>query len=131
MKAKNFRIGNIVDLWGSVAYIQRCDFSESEHGIAVDEAKPIKLTESWLRKLGFEGNDMDMWIVLPTGNELELHIDCVREGQFENACLTQGRQETGIPGKDYKFAYLNDCKNVHELQNLFFALTGTELEVNV
>jgi hypothetical protein len=27
------------------------------------------------------------------------------------------------------FAYLNDLKYVHELQNLFFALTGTELEI--
>lgn len=54
MKAKNFRIGNIVDLWGSVAYIQRCDFSENEHGIAVDHAKSIPITEKWLSALGFE-----------------------------------------------------------------------------
>jgi len=132
MEAKNFRIGNLVNGYDNKPFeFSETEFEEYANGIGIDEMvkEPIKLTEEWLRKLGFEGHDMDMWVVLPTGNELELHIDCVLEGKFENACLTQGRKETGIPGKDYKFAYLNECKHVHQLQNLFFALTGKELEL--
>lgn len=137
MKAKNFRIGNVVKYDNRIFTIHTIadefpTLDTIEFGIGVvdwNNIEPIKLNEDWLRGLGFEGHDMDMWKVLPTGNELELHIDCVREGEFEHACLTQGRTDKGIPGKDYKFAYLNDLKYVHELQNLFFALSGTELEI--
>jgi len=137
MKAKNLRIGNYLIYDKKIIYISEI----TKQGIGMYDGygldknspfeclKPIILTEEWLRNFGFEGSDMDMWIILPLGNELELHIDCVFEGKFENACLTKGRTDFGIPGKDYKFAYLNDCKYVHSLQNLFFALTGSELSL--
>jgi len=50
MKAKNFRIGNKVDLYGSTATIQGQDFVN--HYTAgdknFDRFKPIELTEEWL-----------------------------------------------------------------------------------
>ena len=145
MEAKNFRIGNLVTIKGTALHYDGASkdvlfevgelkedvvqFKGFDTGEYYKDLKPIDLNMGWLKLFGFEGCDMDMWIVLPLGNELELHIDCVFPEKFENACLTQGRTDKGIPGEDYKFAYLNECKHVHELQNLFFALTGKELEL--
>lgn len=135
--ARDLRVGNLVYIPKTDQIATVCGIIEFMgvqvnkniifEPIPFEEIKPIKLTEKILRSFYFEGNDMDMWIVLPIGNELELHIDCVREGEFEHTCLTQGRTEKGVPGKDYKFTYLKVCKNVHELQNLYHALTGKEL----
>lgn len=120
MEAKNFRIGNIVDLWGSIAYIQRCDFSENEHGIAVDKAKPIKLTEKWLFKLGFNKDYKKGYIGVDYGNtDFVLTSPKVMGEWQDNYC--------------WQFVCtwdkFTEIKYVHQLQNLFFALTGNELEV--
>ncbi len=154
MKPTELRIGNLIlgeyynhndeeredEKYGlcKVVGINAAGFSEyniwveglDETGIEEYERfEGVRITEEWLLRFGFEGDNMDMWKVLPTGNQLELHIDCVWEGKFENACLTQGRTGEGVPGKDYKFAYLSDVKYIHQLQNLYFALTGKELEL--
>lgn len=118
MEAKNYRLGNIVDLWGSVAYIQRCDFSENEHGIAVDEAKPIPITEKWLSALGFEE---------AYNSEFTLRFDYDEDNRFDWMINKQNKELSGLRFKGNTF--YKEVKYVHELQNFFFAITKTELSV--
>ena len=75
---------------------------------------PIKLTEKWLFKFGFEQNGI-----------LELKFDEYSKG-FITLGMVNGGEEI------YQFIYDGKCfltfvEYVHQLQNLYFALTGKEL----
>ena len=74
-----------------------------------DIANPIPLTEEWLLKFGFEkhdnGEDFDEWSL----------------GHVEFTDFTDNTYE-------YNPTVLS-FKHVHQLQNLYFALTGEELTV--
>ena len=127
MKANELRIGNFVngiytDNYGHLKMDEKstickvitldnsdlCDYPiyvESDEGIEhFDEFEPIQLTEEWLLKFGFErnGKKLTFW-----------KIDLVED-------------EEGIFSFDEARIYI-DVKYVHQLQNLYFALTGEEL----
>ena len=107
MDVKEFRIGNKVDLYGSIATIEPVDFSGI--GIAIKKGKPIPLTEEWLLKLGFE--KIRTFDVFPTffRNKINVNDGIV----YVCGC-----------------GFLNHIKYVHQLQNLYHALTGEELTLN-
>jgi len=113
MKANELRIGNWV----------RWNYEESsegnvypvEYGYELDDiknnpniVKPIPLTEEWLLKFGFEYSDLNgdsgLWKIPP----------------FQ------------IYGKYNQFIYdyRLDVNYVHQLQNLYFALTYEELQTD-
>lgn len=116
MKAEELRIGNYVRYLGgdtTVNVVSNGFISTLKSGaIAVGQADPIPLTEKWLLSFGFE------WI-----DESFLYADerhCISERigsfTFEPFCTTD-----------------SDCwisiNHVHQLQNLYFALTGEELVI--
>ena len=82
--------------------------------------EPIPLTAEWLKKLGFKREIMgDMWIDLMThylvlkfmnGFYYPMYVQLPEMGHEEEQRVS-----------------LNRIKSVHELQNLFFVLTGEEL----
>lgn len=76
---------------------------------------PINLTEEWLTKFGFEEDaESKSWSILTTLDKYDY--------QFE---VSNKYQEYFQPD----FARM-DIKYVHELQNLYFALTGVELQLS-
>ena len=102
MKANELRIGN----W--VMYNSKIQVNENKIRECVDHPDrfaPIPLTEEWLLKFGFEYSDLNgdsgLWKIPP----------------FQ------------IYGKYNQFIYdyRLDVNYVHQLQNLYFALTGEEL----
>jgi hypothetical protein len=120
MKANELRIGNWVKhpaaVWSHRTEVQGygyVEFQWEEHdwaGIAectinLEDVKPIPLTEEWLLKFGFEYSDLNgdsgLWKIPP----------------FQ------------IYGKynQFLYDYRLDVNYVHQLQNLYFALTGEEL----
>lgn len=71
---------------------------------------PIPLSNDWLVKLGFQYNDLN-------GDDGYWQIKS-SIGIFEI-----------LNGKDgFYYEHKTEVKHVHQLQNLFFALTGKELE---
>lgn len=109
MKATELRIGNLVNENGEVIKIRQetlCDFA---NGYVVFE--PIPLTEEWLLKFGFKQCENEFW--------------------FEKGILLINTIGTiNIKGRKGSEATFNsDVKFVHLLQNLYFALTGEELEL--
>ncbi len=78
---------------------------------------PIPLTEEWLLKFGFEtdGNFEDKNEIILPNNEHDFII--------EFSDYTKNYHYTGGEG----ICYGVGCKYVHQLQNLYFALTGEEL----
>jgi hypothetical protein len=114
MDARELMIGNLVscnDQTIKVTYheIRIQTFSDHEHtnsyGVKFTGYEPIPLTEDWLLKFGFETNGKKMKIEL----ELELEGD-------KKLFFVHSRGEIHI-------------QYVHQLQNLYFALTGKELTI--
>jgi hypothetical protein len=115
MKATDLRIGNLVNYYTSegdvltnvIDWQDLKWLSEDEQGFNLFH-KPIPLTEEWLLKLGFE--------------VYEFHH---KENQY-------GFKDKLIVIRDGLFCDYGTSviiKHVHQLQNFFFALTGSELIV--
>lgn len=80
------------------------------------ECNPIPLTLEWLERMGFKK--------VPNGVGL-----LVLEGYVEISSLFTGFPLTlGIDGSRMP---LHQVKYVHQLQNLYFALTGEDLEIKM
>ena len=119
MKANELRIGNWVmsDPQKPYKWVM-CDFSEwyedhnsHEYG---DHTYPIPLTEDWLKKFGFETHDHH-----------DYFIDISKIGEIHSwFSIFSGDEFYYINEFDVKISY------VHQLQNLYFALTGEELKID-
>lgn len=79
-----------------------------------EDYKPIPLTEDWFEKLGFELNDDYL-------SEDHLYKDWVKKGvRIQLPFLTYSDEDGEVS---------IDIKSVHQLQNLFYSLTGEELTI--
>jgi len=119
MKANELRIGNIIK------YIDKPIICDINTIYAVSKCveptilySPIPITDEWLLKLCFENTDKLglFWDLKMPNFESILQVWCV------NKKISICRN--GIA------AYHSDCNYVHQLQNLYFALTGKELKIN-
>jgi hypothetical protein len=109
MKENELRIGNWV-LSPTEGEIQ------IENGWQIDEGeevKPIPLTEEWLFKFGFKFDGHCSWW---KNKLIELTIDT-------------GEDEYSVFNDNGDYITLKGIKYVHQLQNLYFALTGEELTI--
>lgn len=125
MNAKNYRVGNwvsqphkvgkICEIWKNGIRIEGQNFG---HDYAHTE--PIKITEQWLIDFGFKKEDL----IDNSGYYYTLELS---DSKYCDLSLSSGDKNgyievTLFPYEDY-FRY----KYVHELQNLFFAITGQEI----
>ena len=130
MKSNELRLGNLViatltneiyeiGIW-ALRVIEDGNYQNS-YDTETKVYEPIPLTEEWLERLGFKlcGYELLSW---------------------EHETLLEGFQLTGINWADadepnYQFLNYNIGDNifsihyVHQLQNLYFALTGEELKL--
>lgn len=85
-----------------------------------ENAYPIPITEEWLLKFGFQLGHKLYWI-----DERENAVLQLSQVNSKNSWW-----DVVIKDKftDYGF-WLRYVNYVHQLQNLYFALTGTELEI--
>ena len=126
MKANELRIGNIIRYKGQpkiVRWVKDDSIGIRKKNlqpitISINEIENITLTEGLLLKCGFTREKHGFTIQI--GNNLDFVIDLENE-------LTG----YGLNWKDsacYQFKYINQ---VHQLQNLYFSLTGEELTVKL
>lgn len=125
------RIGNLVDLGNRIAkiieiYHLACvvvDLEETQDTIEdYERVKPIPLSEDWLYKFGFEQIDKssNSYIVYADQNhDYYLQID-VRRNNANYTILDNTFD-------DLRAFSMVDIIYVHQLQNLYFALTNQEL----
>lgn len=104
----HFRIGNLVYERGTTNPTNIVLLSVYQH----QEFTPIPLTEEWLVKFGFEINKHHFTKWINETNTFIIMFDDRKKNYFICDCPI-------------------DCniKFVHQLQNLYFALTGEELEI--
>ena len=123
IQANELRIGN----WVSVekqgvryneriqsisAYSGKFNTFEDPHYERIETLEPISLTEEWLLKLGFK-KQMAWTFYIPIIGNMKL-------------VYYLGEKGWSIGNKEYSD---HECKYVHQLQNLYFALTGEELTI--
>jgi len=117
MKPEELKIGNYVYDEGKVekisanafwAYIEyNCDFDEL--GL-----NPIPLTEQWLIDFGFESTEISSNIISWYNHSMA--INTYSKSKVDYYWL-----------RGYQNNVSNHIKYVHQLQNLYYALTGKEL----
>lgn len=120
MNAKELRIGNLVaDASDSsnLRIIEDKDFYSVHHPIDgvynLNNVKGVSLTRDWLVKLGFIlGNT-------PVGFDMLYHRD--NFPFYVHPSTLQPLNDEGVAIADIRIEY------VHQLQNLYFAITGKEL----
>jgi hypothetical protein len=76
-----------------------------------DKMKGIPLSEEWMRRFGFTGN-----------GSLEKYLMPLTLGWNSGGMYIMDSKESAGP-------YLSHIQFVHQLQNLYFALTGEELQI--
>ena len=123
MNNKELRIGNwVITNKGEQVLDVLCDSINTFQcaGIPYDEVFPIPLTEKWLIKFGFEKQEVEAK-GLDTWNEWSLD-------RFELSSRgTEGVAKNEFTFIVYETGLTIKIKYVHQLQNLYFALTGKEL----
>lgn len=135
IKPEELRIGNLVNpkigdfehvatitALGINAWMEldfdEIDLSQTQQ-MEYGEIEPIPLTPEWLEKFNLTKSKIlgiDCWILYEVG---DLFLEEMTEGSFIAGLKTE-------KGASY-FAWNIDY--VHQLQNLYFALCGTELEI--
>jgi hypothetical protein len=116
MKANELIIGNWINADGQ---IKQADISDIENCQVVGHNKPIPLTEEWLVKFGFK-KQRGVWVLDFMKSTQGLRGDLRSDGSFSLAL-----DEKSLLG-DTESLSLRTINFVHQLQNLYFALTGEE-----
>ena len=114
MKANELRIGNYVDYYGNIVTIN--SVNENDVGFSdyvpidyplLTEIEPIPLTEDWLVRFGFEKINTTWYAYKRGVFRLNISFDVEWVNNWMGIRL----------------------KHVHQFQNIYFALTGQELEI--
>lgn len=110
MKANELRIGNWVKgITGNPIKLTGADIFVLEQGDDNGLCEPIPLTPEVLEKCGFE-KSLGVYVI-------------------NKACIFGSLSKINIYIEDYDADYEFTCpEHLHQLQNLYFALTGEELQ---
>jgi len=116
MTVNELRIGNWINIQGNFKKVLGIDYIHKEHLIIsdgyyqLDWCEPIPLTEEILLKCGFEKH---------------ITIDIYPTFVFRMININDGIVYVSDLG------FLNHIKHLHQIQNLYFALTGEELNIEL
>lgn len=111
MKENELRLGNYYDRYSQIMQVSPNTIEEVWKAER-EWCKPIPLTEEWLLKFGFEHYCLNF---LKRGN-----VDFYVWGSLKDNTKFEIKALDTLIG----------IKHVHQLQNLYFALTGEELTIN-
>jgi hypothetical protein len=123
MKATELRIGNLVnykivdELDERKEWFEPCEIDAVDLQVIDSDYQPIPLTEEWLLRLGFE--DKKTCFNLSKREELGHDFGDFAVSKYDDTQMKVWRGDR----------YIGGChiQHVHQLQNLYFALTGEEL----
>lgn len=113
------KLGDIVELYSINKTFFHVDGYKRQ--VSVKSIKPIPLTEEWLVKFGFNKEYKEGYIGINVNFTDFVLTYPKRMGEFQDYFAFQ--YETGTLSR------FKDIKFVHQLQNIYFALTGEELTI--
>lgn len=130
MKPEELRLGNYVNYQGriqkvtgldkTVVYLCAPAFDDKSYPIPVGSIKPIPITEEWLLKFGFDKAESKF---TDKPEILTKQISNINYLDYEDDSFAI----SGVSGHVVT-TFWNDIKFVHQLQNLYYALTEEELQ---
>jgi hypothetical protein len=138
MNAKELRIGNFVfnnnkvieieNIYDDAVNVLFFAGGWGDYGYVSDDNKisnlnPIPITEEWLLKFGFN-NVSDNFSKSFQKNGFRVSLGSDNAWYREEYLFNEGIEE-----KDWMGAEGIDIETIHQLQNLYFALTGEELSL--
>lgn len=127
MKAKELRLGNYVSgRFGALTIITELKMLANDSD---EESMNIPITEEWLRDFGFKNDFGKHWTKSIGKDYSEGQLIISYNFSREDEKSFQVSQGTG--GDNCTWIYPQKPKYVHELQNLYYALTKQELELAV
>jgi hypothetical protein len=122
LEAKDLRIGNYLD--GRIGFVVVEEIRKDGCMVKIEGSRssfivggeapcltPIPLTEEWLVRFGFEKSAFN-------------------ENVYSNKSIILDKRKLGWLLCDNSIDNLKHIEHVHQLQNLYFALTGEELTLN-
>lgn len=142
INANEFRLGNIIQFRymdkkeeREITYDDFRSIVDLSNGLGVggyEIPSPIPLTGAWLKKFGFDkdgkrkcpASDHDDDTILTVSQDILGVVDGEDMGIYFGVII---EQESSMHDDEREMVTTKDIQYVHELQNLFFALTGTEL----
>lgn len=120
MEARELRIGNWVKQGRANVQVTGAMIQEINQELL--DVEPIPLTEEWLLKFGFtKPNNWHCYKLVISDDKLQ-NLESSLQVSFEGCGFVQICRG-GIN------AYSAKVKYVHQIQNLYFALTGQELTI--
>lgn len=127
IKANDLRINNWFNLNGKDFYIDLKILYAISSGMPdydLQKINPVPLTEEWLLKFGFENHSEEKFF---------MRYYIIKNGQWYIDFYADG--DCFLCVYYFNAGYIkvnvgNPLKYVHQLQNLFFTLTGEELTLN-
>lgn len=133
MEPKDLRIGNYynsvkfnipvrLELSDLMELYYKCDGAELDSEIISEMINPIVLTEKWLLELGFI-KDKGVF-------KYKLREDLFIRASFHKDILGIVLDDLFEPLDERETVCLNPVKFVHQLQNLYYTLSGHELKLN-
>lgn len=137
MDARELRIGDWIQTPNGIdtVFEVHCISEPIINGWYAADISPIPLTEEWLTRFGFD-KDSEFWYSIHFACYTEMGGDRIYDLSINpeiGKCIVEFVGYHGTPiedGEGSGFAmsdYL--VQHVHTLQNLYFALTGAELEI--
>jgi len=131
MKVKELRIGNYVNYVSQKVIVLQTSiegrndwdvelgYFEDSIGFPrkINKITPIPITKEWLLKFGFKKEERKLYSLYVDDN---LDISLWSDIYFKNPTI-----ELTCNGR----VVCKDIKYIHQLQNLYFALTGEELKI--
>jgi hypothetical protein len=125
MEARELRIGNlckeITPIKNGIMIVSKRHFENIENNEI--DLFPIPLTEEWLLKFGFKKNE-SKWF------QINYFTDCSESAEEMGIVFNIVSNRCGFYDVENEDGYAMTAKRiyyVHQLQNLYFALTNTEL----
>jgi len=124
MKAEDLRIGNWVEIKDQEVktYAQVEGIGNLQHVAgqlwSIEELEPIPLTEEWLDRFGFDEHWFKQYEFTNWGIKVRKDPYAISETKW-----------IVFHGFANQFSELVSLKHVHQLQNLFYCLSGEELTI--
>ena len=150
MEAEDLRIGNFVYVdkeaiwkvvetskWDKQTCVSKPDSSgySLEDNYGINRLSGIPLTEEILLKAGFEHYlDYSYELNFLDESNTAIHVDFDEDDLTKVARVCIGQEDPRIEKRDRAREWVYFKKNidsVHQLQNLYFALTGEELNIEL